>query len=130
MPLTPNGKVDRAQLSSHRIDGQSRAYLAPRSEIEARLCEMWKDFLKVERVGVRDDFFLLGGHSLLAARLVSAMRSEFAADDGDVSIAAFFAARTVEKIAEYLEAKALAKKLSGRKRELASAGASVEEGTL
>jgi acyl carrier protein len=52
--------------------------VAPRTEEERKLCELWQAILKVERVGIHDDFFALGGHSLLATQLISAIRQEFA----------------------------------------------------
>ena len=45
-------------------------YLAPRTEVERQLCQLWRKLLRVERIGVRDDFFQMGGHSLLAVRLM------------------------------------------------------------
>lgn len=45
-------------------------YIAPRTEVERQLCELWQKLLRVERIGVRDDFFQMGGHSLLAVRLI------------------------------------------------------------
>ncbi|HEX2267989.1 MAG TPA: MupA/Atu3671 family FMN-dependent luciferase-like monooxygenase, partial [Pyrinomonadaceae bacterium] len=76
LPLTANGKVDRARLpeptAMRREAGQE--YQAPRSPLEAGLVEIWEQLLRVERVGIRDNFFALGGHSLLATRLMSRVR--------------------------------------------------------
>jgi len=76
LPLTENGKVDRAALPAPQEGDYQRAgYAAPRTELERRLCEIWAEVLGVERVGIEDSFFDLGGHSLLATRVVSRVRS-------------------------------------------------------
>jgi amino acid adenylation domain-containing protein/FkbH-like protein len=44
-------------------------YVPPRTKVERDLCELWQKLLRVERIGIEDDFFELGGYSLLAVRL-------------------------------------------------------------
>src|SRR6185436_5757992 len=76
LPLTANGKVDRRQLPApEEGDYQRGEYVAPRTELERRMCEIWEELLGVERVGIEDNFFDLGGHSLLATQVVSQVRS-------------------------------------------------------
>ena len=82
LPLTPNGKVDRRALPSPE-DGRpesEESYVAPRTPTEELLAAIWADVLKVERVGIHDNFFDLGGHSLLVAQLFSRMRGAFKTD--------------------------------------------------
>lgn len=77
-------------------------YLAPRNDVERRICALWQGLLGIDRVGVRDNFFELGGHSLLAVRLVSALQAEF--PDATVSLATVLKATTVELLAGKLGA--------------------------
>ncbi|MFF9052375.1 amino acid adenylation domain-containing protein [Streptomyces erythrochromogenes] len=72
LPLTPDGRTDRAALPEP--GPAARPYRAPRTPQEAALCELLAEVLGVERVGMNDDFFELGGNSLLATRLTSRIR--------------------------------------------------------
>ncbi len=80
LPLTANGKVDRAALPMP--DGGRRpasgVLLAPRDPLELALARVWEELLGLSPVGVRDDFFRLGGHSLLAVRLLAQIERLFA----------------------------------------------------
>ncbi|EPN00994.1 peptide synthase, partial [Pseudomonas syringae pv. actinidiae ICMP 18804] len=57
MPLTPNGKLDRRALPAPDISQAQQDYLAPQTEMEQQLATIWADVLKVERVGITDNFF-------------------------------------------------------------------------
>jgi amino acid adenylation domain-containing protein len=76
LPLTPNGKVDRRSLPAPGAVMRD-AYVAPRTEVERRLSEIWSQVLRVGRVGAEDHFFELGGHSLLATRVASEIGKAF-----------------------------------------------------
>ena len=72
LPLTPNGKVDLAALPApveHALprDGAS---LQPRNAIEVQLMRLWEQLLRIEPIGMEENFFDLGGHSLLAVQLM------------------------------------------------------------
>jgi acyl carrier protein len=75
LPLTPNGKVDRKALArlGAGASAEGRAHVAPRTPNETLIADLWRDALKVDKVGVRDNFFDLGGHSLLAMRVLAAI---------------------------------------------------------
>lgn len=75
---------DRPELDS--------AFVAPRTPVERKLAEFWKELLGVERIGVDDSFFDLGGHSLTAVRLFRMIRKEFALD---LPISVLFEAPTI-----------------------------------
>ena len=72
-------------------------YEAPRSPIEERLAEIWREVLRVDRVGVNDNFFELGGHSLLATQVVSRIRRRF---EIDLPLRSFFKSATIAGLAE------------------------------
>lgn len=75
IPLTPNGKVDRAALPDpfrHAVQA-ARDYVAPEPGHEQAMAEIWREILQVERVGAEDNFFELGGHSLLSLRVAQAV---------------------------------------------------------
>ena len=75
LPLTPNGKLDRKALPAPDAQAYaSRAYEPPQGPVEEALAAIWRELLRIERVGRHDDFFALGGHSLLAVQLISRLR--------------------------------------------------------
>jgi len=79
LPLLPNGKVDRRALpSSDSVRPElEKAFIAPCSPVEGELARIWSEVLRLERVGVNDNFFDLGGHSLLATRVICQVREVF-----------------------------------------------------
>ncbi|HFT8449689.1 TPA: non-ribosomal peptide synthase/polyketide synthase [Pseudomonas aeruginosa] len=74
MPLTPNGKLDRKALPKPSADQQQRDYQAPRSEVERQLATIWAEVLKLEQVGLADNFFEIGGDSIISLQVVSRAR--------------------------------------------------------
>ncbi|MFG1954931.1 amino acid adenylation domain-containing protein [Micromonospora sp. NPDC048830] len=103
-PLSPNGKVDRKALPSLssivRQTQERESFVAPRTETERTLGEIWTRLLNVERVGVHDDFFDLGGHSLLVASLATEVQSEW---DVSVMLPMVFQNRTLEALARVID---------------------------
>ncbi|MFO2465905.1 amino acid adenylation domain-containing protein [Pseudomonas sp. 15FMM2] len=74
LPLTPNGKLDRKGLPAPDAMPGSQAYVAPRTELERALAEIWQKVLKVPQVGIHDSFFELGGDSILSLQVVAKAR--------------------------------------------------------
>ena len=103
LPLTPNGKVDRvAAAADWMIRGPSldQEFVEPRSEIEELVAQVWREVLKLEKIGVYDNFFDLGGHSLLATRVVARLRSNF---NVDLPLRKLFELPTVAGLAEHID---------------------------
>jgi acyl carrier protein len=101
LPLTTNGKVDRVRLSqiSKPNSLTEDNFVAPRTELEEELAGVWSEILKVERVGINDNFFDLGGHSLLATRLIFQLRERFHVE---LPLRALFEAPTIATLAPVL----------------------------
>jgi non-ribosomal peptide synthetase component F len=79
LPLTPNGKLDRKALPAPSLTSPelNETFVAPRTAVETKLASIWSDVLKVDKVGIHDNFFDLGGHSLLATQVVSRVHEAF-----------------------------------------------------
>jgi amino acid adenylation domain-containing protein len=103
LPLTANGKVDRAALPEPPAAGTARPVRGrlPSGPVEDLLAALWEELLGVERVGAEDGFFDLGGHSLLATRLVSRIRGAFGVE---LPLADLFQEPTVAAVAARIEA--------------------------
>jgi aspartate racemase len=77
-PRTASGKVDAIALAQADVNSPSiRKYVPPVTEEEIALTEIWVDVLKLERVGLHDDFFDLGGHSLLGLDTLARLQERF-----------------------------------------------------
>ncbi len=95
IPVTKNGKIDKRALPE--IEAKTtRKYVAPRNEIEEKICAVFSEILNVEQVGVKDGFFELGGHSLRATRLVNRIEAETGTR---IALKDVFAYPTVEQLA-------------------------------
>jgi pimeloyl-ACP methyl ester carboxylesterase len=103
IPLNANGKADRKSLPApDRSKRQvAEAYVEPTTEIEKVLVDIWKDVLKVEKVGIHDNFFKLGGHSLLAIQVASILKKNAIF----ISVLDIFNAQTVYTLANTIMSK-------------------------
>ncbi|MGD8650023.1 MAG: SDR family NAD(P)-dependent oxidoreductase, partial [Desulfobacterales bacterium] len=84
----------------HARPGLSTPYVAPTTETEKILVEMWESLLGFESIGVQDNFFDLGGHSLLAMQVISRIQNTF---DIAFPLNSFFDATTIAKLAKAVE---------------------------
>ncbi|MEU7693420.1 amino acid adenylation domain-containing protein [Microbispora sp. SCL1-1] len=99
LPLTSRGKVDRAALPAP-VRASSAGHVAPSTDAELLVAEIWSELLGVDTIGVNDDFFTLGGHSLLATRIAARLRR---ATGVEVPVRTIFERRTVAELAVALE---------------------------
>ena len=99
LPLSPNGKIDRRALPDPPAADDDESFVAPRTELEAQIADIWKQVLGVDRVGARDYFFDLGGHSLKAVQIRSRLSQQLGVD---LPLRAAFEHPTVEQQAQLL----------------------------
>lgn len=99
LPLTPTGKLDRQALvfaTGRKLEPSPSEFVAPRTDTERQLAQIWRDVLGIEEISVHDDFFEVGGDSLLSIRVISR-----AARGGlQVSPEDFFEEPTIARLAE------------------------------
>jgi thioesterase domain-containing protein/acyl carrier protein len=111
LPMTGNGKIDRKALIDMDAEGISdgqgrcREYVAPRGDVEEKLVQIWKDVLKLDDIGIEDDFFDIGGQSFDCVRIFAIVKEEFgqAFSLGDI-----WTLRTIAKLAARLHPEAAA----------------------
>ncbi|MEM7727210.1 MAG: amino acid adenylation domain-containing protein, partial [Cyanobacteria bacterium P01_A01_bin.45] len=99
LPLTANGKVDRRALKAPDNNSDSDRFIEARNQLELKLVQIWSKVLKVNKIGVQDNFFDLGGHSLLASYLMTQIQQQF---DKDIPLTALFQNPTIEEFATIL----------------------------
>jgi len=101
LPLTPNGKVNQRALPMPEglRPELEVAYVAPRNALEQAIAAIWCEVLRVEQVGMNDNFFDLGGHSLLIVQAHSKLRVLL---ESDISLIDLFKYPTVSALAAHL----------------------------
>ncbi|NEO74220.1 phosphopantetheine-binding protein, partial [Moorena sp. SIO3H5] len=102
LPLTPNGKVDRKALPVPDVASSvSTEYVAPQTETQKVLAEIWAEVLGIEQVGIHDNFFDLGGHSLMATQVVSRVRQGLSVE---LSVSKLFENPTIKQLGTDIDA--------------------------
>lgn len=103
VPKGPTGKVQRIGLADKLADvlasAQQASFVSPETSVEQDVAEIWKRLLKVERVGVRDDFNALGGDSLSMATMIIQIEDRFKVT---VPIDSFLRSPTVQTLAHLI----------------------------
>jgi myxalamid-type nonribosomal peptide synthetase MxaA len=104
-PMTANGKLDRRALPAPQGRSEEMCtYIAPRTEIERTLADIWTQVLKVDPIGVHDTLLELGGDSLHAMKLITRIAAEFKVD---VSVVEVLQSPTIEQLTQLIEYKRL-----------------------
>lgn len=107
LPVTEQGKVNRVALPS--VNGNrlsDEAYVEPRTLVEEELVKILAPLLKLDRVGVNDNFFLLGGHSLLGTQVIARVSETFGVD---LTLLKLFDHPTVAEMSSEIETLIMAK---------------------
>ncbi|MCH9660647.1 MAG: amino acid adenylation domain-containing protein [Bacteroidetes bacterium] len=94
-PLTINGKLDKQALPDPHLGILGDNYVAPNSEIEITMCNIWQDLLGIDKIGVNDDFFKIGGNSILAVKLSHQMSTIL---NSELKVADIFELTTIRAI--------------------------------
>ena len=100
IPLTVNGKINKKVLPvPEETFIRSKDYVAPSSEQEKKLVEVWETVLGIENIGIEDNFFEIGGHSLKAIEVISLIYKEF---NIEIPLGEFYEATTIREIAKII----------------------------
>jgi amino acid adenylation domain-containing protein len=122
LPLTANGKVDRKALPAPDAGVLGGEYVAPETEAERTLVQIWAELLKLkpESISVTANLFELGGHSLMLLKLVSEIRERFAVE------------LAIKEVMEHAQVRLLAERVveAGMKAVLTGAGGELEAGEM
>ena len=105
LPLTPSGKINRKALPlpeiqhTNGINGNGSNHSAPATDLEKSIAKIWQELLRVEKIGLHDNFFDLGGHSLLVVEAQSKLRESLGFD---LPVVKLFQFPTISSLAKFL----------------------------
>jgi amino acid adenylation domain-containing protein len=104
LPLSPNGKLDRNALPEPTASHAASDYVAPGTDTERTLAQIWAEILDADHIGVHDNFFELGGDSIRSLQIISRVKAAF---DIDLTPREVLTAYDVSALAELIEEKVL-----------------------
>lgn len=104
IPLTPNGKVSREELPlPKRAQAQkSTTFIAPQTGAEKIIAGIWKEVLRMDKIGINDNFFDLGGNSLNIIEVNTKLQDNMGKD---IPIVTLFTYSTIRSLALHLDQK-------------------------
>ncbi|MEM7532288.1 MAG: AMP-binding protein [Chloroflexota bacterium] len=103
LPMTLHGKLDYQALPPPDLnrDIPGVSYMAPYTQLEQQLADIWSDLLNIDAIGLHDNFFELGGHSLHTIQLMEQIEDQFAVT---ISLKSFFINPTIAKLSQLVQA--------------------------
>ncbi|MCP4147327.1 MAG: amino acid adenylation domain-containing protein [bacterium] len=102
LPLTGSGKVNRRLLELIDLEPQSQSaeFVAPNTEMESQIANIWKEVLNIDKIGVNDNFFDIGGNSLAIIQVNIKLKDTF---NRDVPALIMFEYPTISSLINYLD---------------------------
>jgi hypothetical protein len=102
LPLTSSGKLNRKSLPQPDMAVVKNTIIAPTTEYEKKLVDLWRALLKIEHISIGDNFFDVGGNSILAINLANQVSKEFSQP---VKALMIFEYPTIKDQSEFLSGK-------------------------
>ncbi len=104
LPLTTNGKIDLRALPAPLSERPelNASYVAPQTETEVALADIFSSLLGIDVIGTKDNFFELGGHSLLAVQLLAQIEERL---QTEISMTSFFEGPSIAELALHVNKK-------------------------
>jgi non-ribosomal peptide synthetase component F/acyl carrier protein len=102
LPLTANGKIDRRALPAPSANTRKlkSVFTKPRTDLEELIAQTWQEILKIENVGILDNFFALGGHSLLALQIIARLQGVI---NKEIPLRVLFDTPTIAELTKEIE---------------------------
>lgn len=98
LPLTPSGKIDRNTLAALAIENRQTSHVAPKTDLQRKLIEVWQQLTGQQEIGITDNFFALGGDSISSVKVVRFLREQ----GYDMSNKLLFSHQTIEDLTNHL----------------------------
>jgi acyl-CoA synthetase (AMP-forming)/AMP-acid ligase II/acetyltransferase-like isoleucine patch superfamily enzyme/acyl carrier protein len=100
IPKGPTGKLQRIGLADKLAAKLGHQFVSSKTEMERELADIWKDLLNVDRVGIRDNFYMIGGNSLATVSMITEVEERF---NATIPMDSFLRSPTIETIARLLQ---------------------------
>src|SRR3712207_2566049 len=100
VPLNANGKVDRKALPVPEVGEES--FVEPQTELEKEIAEIWKEVLKIDKVGLYDSFLQLGGDSISMVKVISKLADKYKVN---ITFKEFMISNSIYKVSKIINLK-------------------------